>query len=119
TDVMTALRGTGSTYTGRSRALGALVIAQVAMAFVLVTACGLLLKSFWRLTSVDPGFRPDRVVTVDVTLPQGSYPTLTEMRAFAAAALGRIRTTPGVADAGAVNLLPIGGPMASREFIVG
>jgi putative ABC transport system permease protein len=118
TDVMTAIKGLSPSYTRQSRTLGGLVVAQVALAFALLASCGLLLRSFWRLTSVDPGFRPDRVLAVDVTLPEATYPTLTEMRAFASSVLARIRATPGVSEAGAVNLLPIGGSLLSGDFIV-
>src|SRR5207253_7788976 len=108
TDLTTALRGT--TQIGRASYLRVLIGAEVALAFVLLVAAGLLLRSFERLTSVNPGFRPQGVLTVDVTLPEGSYPTLTEMRAFSSAVLDRIAHAPAVVASGAVNLLPIGGP---------
>src|SRR5437667_274350 len=79
---------------------------------------GLLMRSFLRLTNVDPGFRPESVLTVSVTLPQGSYPTSAEMRRFAREALARIHVVPGVVRAGAVNWLPLGGQLLSGDFIV-
>jgi predicted permease len=118
TDVTTAFKGTGATHTTASRYLRFLVGAEVALAFVLLVAAGLLFKSFERLTSVDPGFRPQSILTVDVTLPEGSYPTLTEMRAFSSAVLDGIARTPTVVAAGAVNLLPIGGPSLVGDFIL-
>jgi predicted permease len=116
TDLTTALRGT--TQTARSGYLQVLIGAEVALAFVLLVAAGLLLRSFERLTSVNPGFRPQGVLTIDVTLPEGGYPTLTEMRAFSSAVLDRIAHAPAVVASGAVNLLPIGGPSLVGDFIL-
>ncbi|PYR88760.1 MAG: hypothetical protein DMF84_27175 [Acidobacteria bacterium] len=116
TDLTTTFRGTGATHTMRSRYLRVLVAAEVALAFVLLVGAGLLFKSFARLTSVNPGFRPESILTLDVTLPEGSYPTLTEMRAFSSAVLEGMRHTPAMVESGAVNLLPIGGPLLSGDF---
>lgn len=118
TGLTTAFRGTGATHTGRSRFLRGLVGAEVALAFVLLVGAGLLLRSFARLTSVDPGFRPESILTLGVTLPEGSYPTLMEMRMFSSAVIDEIRQTPGVVESGAVNLLPIGGSLVSGDFIL-
>src|SRR5262249_39982723 len=84
-DVTRALTYASRTHTARSPYLRFLVGAEVAVAFVLLVGAGLLLKSLHRLTHVDPGFRPDNLLTLDVTLPEGSYPTLAEMRAFSSA----------------------------------
>jgi predicted permease len=118
TDLTTAFRGTGATHTMRSGYFRFLIAGEVALAFVLLVSAGLLFKSLARLTSVNPGFRPDSILTVDVTLPEGSYPTLAEMRAFSSAVLEGIRHTPAVTESGAVNLLPIGGPLLSGDFIL-
>jgi predicted permease len=118
TDTTTTFRGTGATHTVRSRYFRVLIAAEVAVAFVLLVGAGLLLKSLARLTSVNPGFRPESILTIDVTLPEGSYPTLAEMRAFSSAVLDGIRHTPAVVESGAVNLLPIGGPLLSGDFIL-
>jgi len=114
TDLTTALRG--ATQTARSGYLRVLIGTEIALAFVLLVAAGLLLRSFERLTSVNPGFRPQGVLTVDVTLPEGSYPTLTEMRAFSSAVLDRIAHAPAIVASGAVNFLPIGGPSLVGDF---
>jgi putative ABC transport system permease protein len=116
TDLTTAFRGTGATHTMRSRYFRCLVAAEIALAFVLLVGAGLLIRSFARLTSVNPGFRPESILTIDVTMPEGSYPTLAEMRAFSSAVLEGIRHTPAVVESGCVNLLPIGGPMLSGDF---
>src|SRR6185503_1240136 len=108
-DVMVALKSAGLTQTVRSRFFNLLVVAEVALAFVLLAGAGLLVKSFVRLTSVDPGFRPDSILAVSVTLPEVTYPTSLEMRKFATDAIGRLRAVPGVVRAGAVNVLPLSG----------
>ena len=115
-DVTKSLKTSGRTHTARSRFLRILVVSEVALTFVLLAGAGLLLRSFDRLTSVDPGFAPDRILTLGVTLPDGGYPTLVEMRRFASDVVDRIRRTPGVAKAGAVNMLPIGGFLLRGGF---
>ncbi|HEV8348486.1 MAG TPA: ABC transporter permease [Vicinamibacterales bacterium] len=117
-DVMTALKSAGNAQTTRSRFFNVLVVAEVALAFVLLAGAGLLAKSFLRLTSVDPGFRPDSILTVGVTLPEGSYPGAVEMRRFSASAIERLHAVPGVAYAGAINWLPLGGNFLSGDFVV-
>jgi putative ABC transport system permease protein len=116
TDVTVALKGASAMHTGRARSLSAFVIAQVAMAFVLVAGATLLVASLLRLTRMDAGFESGQVVALDVTLPEGSYAGLPEMRRFAAAVLDRVRMLPGVMQAGMVNLLPIGGALLTGDF---
>jgi len=117
-DVTVGLKGASSMHTARARSLSAFVVAQVALAFVLVCGAALLVESLVRLTRVDAGFRADHVLTADVTLPEGSYAGLPEMRRFAAAVVDRLRTVAGVAQVGAVNLLPIGGALLTGDFTV-
>ena len=108
-DVTAALKSAGPTQTVRSRFFNLLVVVEVALAFVLLAGAGLLVKSFVRLTSVDPGFKPDSILTVSVTLPEGTYTTSQEMRRFATATLEGLGGVPGVIHAGAVNWLPLVG----------
>jgi len=117
-DIVAALKSAGLTQTGRSRFFYGLIVAEVALGFVLLTGAGLLMKSFMRLTSIDPGFEPKRVLTVSLTLPEGSYPGSLEMRRFVREALDRMDRLPGVVHAGAVNWLPLGGSLLSGDFIV-
>lgn len=60
---------------GRSRIKRVLAVAEISMAFVLVVGAGLLTKSMWQLSRVDPGFRPENLATVRVNLPDSRYPT--------------------------------------------
>jgi len=106
----TVLREEGrSTTTGRgARTLRrALVVAQVAFAFVLLIGAGLLFASFRRVLAIDPGFDPKNVLTLSVSLPRSRY-TGDAGIAFVRDALVRIRALPGVAAAGATNTIPFG-----------
>src|SRR5688572_3709592 len=113
-----ALKTTTPTATSASRAPNALVAAEVALAFVLVVSAGLLLASFARLTGVDPGFQPDRVLTLTIALPQTGYETTADMTAFTDEAIARMRAVPGVLHAGVVNWLPFGSGWLAGDLIV-
>ena len=86
-----------------------LVVAQVAFAFVLLIGAGLLFASFRHILSVDPGFRPQGVLTASVTLPRARYTEPKAMIAFHNEALRRIRALPGVTSAGATDWVPLSG----------
>jgi predicted permease len=87
----------------------ALVVAQVAFAFVLLVGAGLLFASFERVLAVDPGFNANGVLTASVMLPSARYGDDDARRRFLDAALARLRTVPGVAAAGATDAIPFGG----------
>jgi predicted permease len=104
-----ALREDGRTTTGGRRAQvvrGTLVVAQVALAFVLLIAAGLLLASFRHLLAVDPGFRSEHVLTGRVSLLPAAYPDNAALNTYAARALARLRALPGVEAAGGTSFLP-------------
>ena len=107
--------GKGSAGQGaRSRRLrGALVIAEVALAIVLLTSAGLLVKSFVHLQRVDTGIRTDNVLTMVVRLPASKYREEPQVIAFFRQAEERIRALPGVRDVGIVNFLPFYGGLGS------
>ena len=84
-----------------------LVVAQVAMATVLVVGSGLVLRSFQKLRAVNPGFRADGVVTFRIALPPSRYPSSEDVARFHYAMLDRIRAVPGVEVAGATGELPL------------
>jgi putative ABC transport system permease protein len=86
-----------------------LVASQVAFAFMLLIAAGLLLASFQRVLKVDPGFKTDHVLTGNVNLPSSRYKDDPSRLAFVARALERIRALPGVVQAGATTTIPFGG----------
>ncbi len=85
----------------------ALVVAEVALALVLVIGAGLLIRSFVRLTSTDPGFRTSRVVATDIVLPESRYPRGPAKIQFFSALLEEVKRMPGIEAAGAVSVLPM------------
>jgi putative ABC transport system permease protein len=86
----------------------ALVVTQVAVAFLLLIGTGLLLASFRQILAIDPGFDQRQVLTASIRLPGSRYPTDKEIRAFTDQALRRIRAIAGVASAGATSAIPLG-----------
>jgi predicted permease len=86
-----------------------LVAAQIAFAFALLVGAALFLTSFRRLLQVDPGFKPDGVVTASVSLPQARYTKEEDWRKFIDRALPAMRGIPGVKLVGATNIIPLGG----------
>lgn len=100
---------TGTSGRGARTLRRSLVVAQVAFAFVLLIGAGLLFASFRHILSVDPGFRPDGVLTASVTLPRARYTDAKAMIAFHNEALRRIRALPGVTSAGATDWIPLSG----------
>ncbi|HUF75626.1 MAG TPA: ABC transporter permease [Longimicrobiales bacterium] len=95
---------------GWARLRSALVAAEFALAFTLVTGAGLLLASFVRLQQVDPGYDPADVVAVRLSLPAARYPEPAAVRRFWEHAERALRETPGVLGAGVGGSLPPGGP---------
>jgi putative ABC transport system permease protein len=92
---------------GRQRFRNALVIVEMALAVVLLTGAGLMLRSLWSLQRVDLGFDPSNVLTMRLSLPQASYKTPEEVVSFYQRLLARVRSAPGARTAGAVRALPL------------
>jgi putative ABC transport system permease protein len=84
-----------------------LVMAEVALSVVLLVGAALLLRSFSRLTSVDPGFRAENVLTFRVAVPRTSYKEDAQIEALYAQLLERLRAMPRVTAAGMIQSLPI------------
>jgi predicted permease len=99
----------GTTSGGGQRLRGALVVGEVALSLVLVVGAGLLIKSFWRLQQVDPGFDPENLLSVEVTLPEAKYATQQQRTAFFQQALESISSLPGVLEAETINSPPLSG----------
>jgi predicted permease len=111
-NLLSVLRDEGRTGTGGRSARTirrALVVAQVAFAFVLLIGSGLLLASFRQLLAVDPGFMAERVITAGIGMPRGRYPTDNDVRGFTNRALEAVRRVPGVTHAGGTTIIPLGG----------
>ncbi|MFN7942213.1 MAG: ADOP family duplicated permease [Thermoanaerobaculia bacterium] len=107
----------GSTAGGGTRwAQGLLVTAQVALALALVSAAGLLVRSWQRVERFDLGFASADLAVVQVTLPEAKYPDLATRRRFFAALVERVRALPGVESAGLVEYPPtVGAPHTTVE----
>jgi predicted permease len=86
----------------------ALIVTQVAIAFVLLIGAGLLFASFRRVLAVDPGFDSDGMLTASFNLPQARYAEDRAVGRFTDAALRAVRSVPGVAAAGATSAIPFG-----------
>jgi predicted permease len=111
-DINAVLHESGRTGTGgRGPRLlrRALVVTQVAVAFLLLVGTGLLLASFRQILATDPGFDPRHVLTACVRLPASRYPDDKELRGFTDEALRRVREMAGVAAAGATDSIPLSG----------
>lgn len=93
----------------RGRAQNALVVAQFAVSFVVLIACGLLLHAFWQIVHVRPGFDPSGVVTTDISITGTSYGNLQRRVAFVEAVEDRVRAIPGVESVGFISELPLSG----------
>ena len=84
-----------------------LVAAQVALSLVLLIGAGLLLKSFAHLLAVNPGFQPENLLTMRISLSERSYDAPERMTQFYEALLERVRGLPGVRAAGLISKLPV------------
>lgn len=108
--------GRGSTASGAHQRLrGALVVMETAGGLVLLVVAGLLLRSFHRLLSVDPGLNPRNVLTLTFDLPETKYNDQQQMD-FYSQLVSRARNLPGVVSAGAVTPLPLSGNNAIISF---
>jgi putative ABC transport system permease protein len=90
-----------------NRIRGFLIISEVAVSFLLLIGAGLLINSFIRLRHVDPGFRPDKLLTMKIALPATRYPDKQRRSLFYDELLRRVETLPGVASAAVTTNLPL------------
>jgi putative ABC transport system permease protein len=113
-----AARGqTAQAATNRVRRL--LVVAQVALTLVLLVGAGLLGKSFVRLLQIDPGFRPESVVAMNLSRPSSETEAQQrKMLQFYEQLLERVGQLPGVAAVGGINSLPLTGTGSNGTFII-
>jgi predicted permease len=91
------------------RAMGALVMGEIAFAVVLLIGAGLILRTFTTLLAVDPGFRYDHVMTLELALPADRYSADEARRGFYDRAFAAVRAVPGVRDIGAGVVVPLTG----------
>jgi predicted permease len=92
-----------------ARVRGALVAVEVALALVLLVGSGLFIRSLANLWNVDPGFHPENVLTMRMSLPPATYPETAQVKGFYRELLGRVRALPGVESAAMTSILPLDG----------
>jgi putative ABC transport system permease protein len=97
----------GTTGRARNRTRNCLVSAQVALALVLLVGSGLMVRSFWQLQSVDPGFEPANTLTLNLSLPDSDYGDNMTVAHFLRQVVERVETLPGVQSAGTIHRLPV------------
>jgi len=108
----------GSEGSGHARLRSTLVVAEIAIALVLLTTSCLLLRSFEKMRSVDLGYRPDHVTTASYSLPQKQYEKQTQVDEFNRDLLARLNPLPGVTAVGLTSLVPAGNNNNNQTFVV-
>ncbi|HLL75965.1 MAG TPA: ABC transporter permease [Pyrinomonadaceae bacterium] len=109
--------GRGNSGSPRSRRLrGAFVVAQVALSLILLVGAGLMIQSFRRLNSIDPGFDASNLLTMRVLLPASKYKDDAARVAFFREALERVNSLPGVRSASMAQALPFAGIGSATGF---
>jgi predicted permease len=109
---------TGSAGGGHARLRSALVVGEIAIALMLLVACGLLLRSFEKMRSADLGFRPDHLLVAAYSLPDKQYSTQAAVDTFNEEVVRRVQQLPGVMSAGLTSFLPASGNNSNSTFIV-
>ena len=104
---------------GRSHRLrSSFVVFEIAVSLVLLVGAGLAVRTFLALLKTDPGFNPDNLLTMNLLLPVSKYPDEPKREAFYNELIQRLKSTPGVESAAAVNFLPLGGSNVSDAYLV-
>jgi len=117
-DVFRQTERTGTAERGALRTRAAMVICQVSLAFVLLIGAGLVTLSFLRALRVDPGFRPDGVLTARISLPRSRYADEAPARGFFDRLLESARALPRLARVGLTSYLPFGGSTNSSAITI-
>jgi predicted permease len=120
TDVNVTLKEGGRTGTAggsHARLRSVLVVAEIAVALVLLVASGLLLRSFEKLRDVDPGFRTDHLLTANYRLPQTQYSRQAAIDTFNSTLLRRLERLPGIEAVGITSYLPASGMVRNSTFV--
>ncbi|HTY07272.1 MAG TPA: ABC transporter permease [Gemmatimonadales bacterium] len=95
-----------------------LVVSTVALALTLLVGAGLLIRSFSRILGVDPGFRPDHLLTFSISLPRAKYANDTVRTQALERIADALAATPGVVAAGGTTVIPFGGSWSTSSFNV-
>jgi predicted permease len=102
----------------RQKIRSALLVSEVALALVLVIAAGLLVRTFFHLLKVDPGFNTSRVLMFELTLPGARYPDKDSLAGVYGKVLNRLNDIPGVQAAGLGSPMPMSGGQESSAFAI-
>jgi predicted permease len=109
---------TGTAGSGHTRLRAALVVAEIAVALILLTASGLLLRSFEKMRDVNLGFQPDHTLAAIYGLPQNQYATQSAIDTFNEQLLRSLRELPGVEAVGTTSVLPATGNYPGIAFTI-
>lgn len=101
----TGMRSSANRRSGMWRA--ALVIAEVALSVILLIGAGLMIKSFWLLQRVNPGFDPNHILKLRIALPETRYPDSEKRLQYYRESIERLKMLPGVESAAMINWLPL------------
>ncbi len=101
--------GRGASSGGRHKVRGALVVTEVALAFMLLTGAGLLIRSFFQMQQVDPGFNSTNVLTAGLPIPDKRYPDAEQLNAYLRQVVNSVEGLPGVRDVALTSALPMRG----------
>jgi putative ABC transport system permease protein len=93
----------------RGRIRSALVVCEIAVAFVLLTGAGLLMRSFFQILHVDPGFDSTNVITAGLPIPEKRFQDPTQLNAYLRRIVGSVETLPGVREVALTSALPLQG----------
>jgi len=108
--------GRAGTLSLSRRLRSGLIVAEIAFAVLLVTAAGLLIRSFWALSHVNPGFRSEHILTARISPTQSFCNDPERCLAFYHTLLEQLRTSPSIESAALVNTLPLDGRVAKRSL---
>jgi putative ABC transport system permease protein len=108
--------GRGAAVSVSHRLRSGLVVGEIGLAVLLVIAAGLMIRSFWALSHVDPGFRSEHILTARITPNQSFCGDAARCVAFYRNVLDQVQAYPGVSGAALVNTLPLGGRVTKRSL---
>lgn len=117
-EVGSLLKVSGSSSREAGRARSILLVGEVALSMMLLAGAGLLVRSFVGLRSLSPGFAPQGVLTLDISVPDAHYKNSLALESYWDQALAKVRGLPGVTSVDAVTPLPLSGDDFSSSFSV-
>jgi predicted permease len=110
--------GRGTSVSVSQRLRSGLAVAEVAFAVLLVTAAGLMIRSFWAISHVNPGFQPEHILTARITPNESFCSDAKRCLTFYRSVQEQVKSFPGKSEAALVNTLPLGGRVSKRSLDV-